>query len=109
MAELFAGGRLVVLWSNPENAEPCNPEGNTYGEKYYVVCEESDGSRMGHCKDFDTVEEAEKLARKEERIKMRQLIKEARDAGEDLESLASSTLYSEKSHSKKSQLKTPGD
>jgi hypothetical protein len=55
------------------------------------------------------IKEAEKLARKEERVKMRQLIKEAREAGEDLESLASSTLYSEKSHSKKSgALKTPG-
>lgn len=58
----FVKPELVVLWSNPENAEPSNPEGNTYGEKYFVVGEQSDGSRMGHFKNFDTVEEAEKLA-----------------------------------------------
>ena len=58
----FVRPRLVVLWSNPENAEPGNPDGNTYGEKYFVIGEEFDGSRMGHFKDFDTEEEAEKLA-----------------------------------------------
>tara|TARA_R100000479_G_scaffold169623_1_gene111499 strand:+ start:67 stop:417 length:351 start_codon:yes stop_codon:yes gene_type:complete len=58
----FVRPELVVLWSNPENAEPGNPEGHTYGEKYFVIGEESDGSRMGHFKPYDTEEEAQKLA-----------------------------------------------
>ena len=60
----YATSKLAVLWSNPENAEPGNPDGHTYGEKYYVAAEESDGSRMNHFKDFDNLEEAEKLAKR---------------------------------------------
>lgn len=58
----FVRPQLVVLWSNPENAEPGNPEGHTYGERYFVIGEEADGSRVGHFKGFDTVEQAERLA-----------------------------------------------
>jgi hypothetical protein len=48
------------------------------------------------------VKEAQKLVRQEEKKKKREALAAARDAGEDVESLASSTLLSEKSGSKKS-------
>lgn len=51
------------------------------------------------------VKEAQKLVRQEEKKKKREALAAARDAGEDVESLASSTLLSEKSGSKKSQAK----
>ncbi len=51
------------------------------------------------------IQEAQRLARKEDKRKKRERILEARAAGEDVESLASSTLYSEKSGSKKSGTK----
>lgn len=54
------------------------------------------------------VKEAQKLARQEEKRKKREALAAARAAGEDVESLASSTLYSEKSGSKRTG-KTPGD
>lgn len=52
------------------------------------------------------LKEAEKIARREERRKIRELIQESKATGEDVESIASSTLYSEKSASKKSKGKT---
>lgn len=57
------------------------------------------------------VKEAQKLARLEEKKKKREALADARAAGEDVESLASSTLLSEKSGSKKSQMagRTPAD
>jgi hypothetical protein len=48
------------------------------------------------------VKEAQKLARKQEKVKQRDALAAAREAGEDIESVASSTLYSEKSGSKRS-------
>ena len=53
------------------------------------------------------VKEAQKLARQEEKKKKREALAEARAAGEEVESLASSTLYSEKSGKKSG--KTPAD
>ena len=56
------------------------------------------------------VKETEKRARQEQKMKMRQLIEEARATGEDVESIASSTFVSEKSGvSKKTQQRTPAD
>lgn len=49
------------------------------------------------------VKEAEKLMRQEEKKKKREMLIAAKDAGEDVESLASSNLISDKSHSKKSK------
>jgi hypothetical protein len=51
------------------------------------------------------VKEAEKLIRQEERKKKREQLEAARDAGEDVESIASSGPMSDKSASKKSQAK----
>ena len=48
------------------------------------------------------VKEAQRLARKEEKRRQREALQAARAAGEDVESLGSSTLYSEKSGSKRS-------
>lgn len=57
------------------------------------------------------VKEAQKLARKVEKGKQRDAIAAAREAGDDIDSVASSTLYSEKSGSKRSQFagKASGD
>ena len=51
------------------------------------------------------IEQARRIARKEERNKKRQQMAEARANGEDVESQISSTLQSEKSGSKKSAMK----
>ena len=51
------------------------------------------------------VKEAEKLIRQEEKKKKREQLEQARDNGEDVESLASSGPMSDKSASKKSHAK----
>lgn len=51
------------------------------------------------------VKEAEKLIRQEEKRKKREQLDAARDAGEDVESMASSGPMSDKSASKKSHAK----
>ena len=55
------------------------------------------------------VEEAQKLIRKEEKKRKREAMAMARANGEDVESLASSTLLSEKSGSKKSAMQRAAD
>jgi len=50
------------------------------------------------------VKEAEKLMRQEEKKKKREALIAAKDAGEDVESLASSNIVSDKSKSKKSRM-----
>jgi hypothetical protein len=55
------------------------------------------------------VEEAQKLIRKEEKKRKREAMAVARANGEDVESLVSSTLLSEKSGSKKSAMGRGGD
>ena len=48
------------------------------------------------------VKEAQKLARQEDKRKLKEALAQARAAGEEVESMVSSTLYSDKS-GKKSQ------
>lgn len=55
------------------------------------------------------VEEAQKLIRKEEKKRKRDAMAMARANGEDIESLASSTLLSDKSGSKKSAMQRAKD
>lgn len=50
------------------------------------------------------VKEAQKLARQEEKRKKREALAAARANGEEVESLASSTLYSDKSGAKKNKM-----
>jgi hypothetical protein len=42
----FAATDLVVLGSNPENADVSNPHGDIFGHSAYVVAEDAQGNRV---------------------------------------------------------------
>lgn len=48
----YVGNDLVVVDRDSEFADYDNPRGNIYGEAYYVVIEQQDGSRKRHNRTF---------------------------------------------------------
>ena len=73
LTTIFVRPQLVVLYTNPENAEPGNPTGATCGERFFVYGEDVDGDRLTHNKPYNTPEEAEELA---ERVREKLVINE---------------------------------
>lgn len=61
MIQFFVASNIVVVHANPEYADMDNPRGNIYGERWFIVAENSKGRRWKHYTTFDSANNAERI------------------------------------------------